>query len=256
VASAEPAVEGRTSPKPGPRRAETTDFGVRRARLEKRAGGFFLPLLLCLGLAGTSFAQSEAPPPPSAPGKFDFFVLALSWSPGFCAASENAKAPSQCAAGAGLGFVVHGLWPQFEHGFPGDCAGDARNPSRAVLEKAAGLYPDEGLARYEWRKHGTCTGEAPADYFADVRRARDAIAIPPNFQSPRAAATMSPAAVARAFFDANPRLRPGMMAVACKRDILEEVRICLTRDLRDFRACPEVARAACRASEISVPAPR
>ncbi|HWG04669.1 MAG TPA: ribonuclease T, partial [Beijerinckiaceae bacterium] len=59
----------------------------------------------------------------------------------------------------------------------------------------------------------------------------------------------------RAFFDANPRLRPGMMAVACRRNVLEEVRICLTKDLRGFRGCPEVVRASCRSQQISVPPP-
>jgi ribonuclease T2 len=33
------------------------------------------------------------------------------------------------------------------------------------------------------------------------------------------------------------------------------VRICFSRDLREFRACPEVARQACRSGEIAVPPP-
>jgi ribonuclease T2 len=33
------------------------------------------------------------------------------------------------------------------------------------------------------------------------------------------------------------------------------VRLCLTKDLRDYRACPEVVRRGCRSREISVPAP-
>ena len=46
-----------------------------------------------------------------------------------------------------------------------------------------------------------------------------------------------------------------MMAVSCRRDVFEDVRICLSKDLREFRACPEVVRHGCRASAIAVPAP-
>jgi ribonuclease T2 len=183
---------------------------------------------------------------------FDFYVLALSWSPGFCERVEGDRA--QCEPGKGQGFVVHGLWPQYEQGFPSDCAGP-RSPSRIALERAAGLFPDERLARYEWRKHGTCSGKSPSDYFADVSRARESVTIPQLFVKPTRDQTVTPIDVERAFYDANPRLRPGMMAVSCKRDVLEGVRICLSKDLRDFRACPDVVRHGCRQRELSAPAP-
>lgn len=186
------------------------------------------------------------------PGDFDFYVLALSWSPGFCDTAGADRGYAQCAAGADLGFVVHGLWPQYWHGFPEDCSGFG-SPSAIALQTAKGLYPDEGLARFEWRKHGTCSGKSPIDYFADVRKARAAIAIPPRFGDAKRAQTMAPLDVARAFIAANPRLRPGMLAVECYRGELEEVRICLSKDVRDFVACPKVARRSCRSQEISVP---
>ena len=93
--------------------------------------------------------------------------------PAFARRRRAARARGQCDPGANLGFVVHGLWPQYEHGYPSDCGPAARFPSRIALETAQGLYPSEGLARHEWRKHGTCSGKSPTDYFADVRRARD-----------------------------------------------------------------------------------
>jgi len=187
----------------------------------------------------------------SRPGDFDFYVLSLSWSPGFCA--TDSKSRSQCAAGANLGFVVHGLWPQYDHGFPSDCGPAGRYPSRAAVQSVDGLYPDEGLARYEWRKHGTCSGKSPTDYFADVRRAHDAIVIPKPFQEAKEQQSWVPIDIERAFIAANPRLRPGMLAVACRAGVLEEVRFCFSKDLREFQACPEVVRADCRGSNISVP---
>jgi ribonuclease T2 len=185
-------------------------------------------------------------------GNFDFYVLALSWSPGFCDSVGGSH--DQCEPGKGLGFVVHGLWPQFERGFPSDCDGP-RAPSRIALEKAIGVFPDERLARYEWRKHGTCSGRSPSDYFADVVRAREAVTIPSLFVKPTRDQTFTPIDIERAFYDANPRLRPGMMAVSCRRNVFEEVRVCLSKDLREFRACPEVAQRGCRQREIAVPAP-
>jgi hypothetical protein len=69
----------------------------------------------------------------STPGDFNFYVLSLSWSSGFCATPAGARARGQCNAGADLGFVVHGLWPQYEHGYPSDCGPAARFPSRMAL---------------------------------------------------------------------------------------------------------------------------
>jgi ribonuclease T2 len=204
-----------------------------------------------------SAAPSAAPASPSrvgpmANGDFDFYVLALSWSAGFCELSGGGK--SQCEPGSNLGFVVHGLWPQYEHGYPSNC-GYAPAPSRMALDRAKGVYPDEGLARYEWRKHGSCTGLSPGDYFDSVARARASVVIPESFVKLPSDENLATMDIERAFLDANARLRPGMLSVGCQRGVLEEVRICLTKDLRDFRACPEVARRGCRSREIRVPAP-
>ena len=192
----------------------------------------------------------------TAPGNFDFYVLSLSWSPGFCSAGGAGKAPQQCAAGSGLGFVVHGLWPQFTHGFPSDCGPAGRFPSRQALDTVQGIYPDQGLARYEWRKHGTCSGKSPTDYFADVRRARESIGIPASFEAPHDDQTWAPMDVARAFAAANRGLRPDAMSVTCRQATLEEVRICLSKDLRGYVTCPEVARASCRTRQMNVPGVR
>jgi ribonuclease T2 len=193
--------------------------------------------------SGGGFARAGTTP---ASGAFDFYVLSLSWSPAFCQTPAAEHASTQCEPGARLGFVVHGLWPQNQHGYPSNCDSAAGVPSRMALQSVHGLYPDEGLARHEWRMHGTCTGKSPTDYFADVRRARDSITIPQPFQAPDSDARWTPIDVARAFMTANRGLRLDSMAVTCRRDAIEEVRICFSKDLRGFVSCPEVARASCR----------
>jgi ribonuclease T2 len=218
-------------------------------------------LAFCLtalaSLAGDAAAQGRNERG-GVPGEFDFYVLALSWSPGFCELEGDGRGRDreQCAPGARLGFVVHGLWPQNERGYPTECGPAGRTPSRIALEQAAGLFPSEGLARHEWRRHGTCSGSSPSDYFADVRRARDKIVIPPALQKSERDQNWTAIDLERAFVAANPGLRTDMMSVACRRGVLQEVRICFSKDLRGFRTCEEVDRSGCRTREITVNAIR
>jgi ribonuclease T2 len=200
-----------------------------------------------------SSSPIAAPAPAGAapPGNFDFYLLTLSWSPGFCDTGGASKSPDQCSVGSNLGFVVHGLWPQFQHGYPSDC--DPGLPvSRIALQQTHGVFPNEGLARYEWRKHGSCTGLSADAFFASVKRARESIAIPAAFNAPREQQSFAPLEIQRAFATANPGLRPEAMAIGCTRGELEDVRLCLSKDLRQFVNCPEVARATCRSQSIAV----
>jgi len=121
-----------------------------------------------------------------------------------------------------------------------------------ALDAAKGLFPSEGLARYEWRKHGSCSGRSPQDYFADVRAALDFVTIPPEFERLKQEEDVAPAEILRSFGKANPRLRAGMASVTCAKGYLQEVRVCLSKDLREFRPCPEVTRNSCRAPSIKV----
>jgi ribonuclease T2 len=188
-----------------------------------------------------------------AAGEFDFYVLSLSWSSGFCEVEGDSKSRDQCARGTGLGFVVHGLWPQNEKGYPTECGPAGRTPSRAAMDIAKDIFPAEQLARHEWRKHGTCTGSSPTDYFRDTKTARDKITVPKEFLKPDKESRWSPVDIERAFTAANPGLRADMLAVSCRKGVLNEVRVCLSKDLRGFRSCGEVDRSGCRTREITVP---
>ncbi|MDF2812779.1 MAG: ribonuclease [Microvirga sp.] len=186
-------------------------------------------------------------------GEFDFYVLALSWSPGFCEVSSTAPSDRQCLNGSGLGFVTHGLWPQSDAGYPSFCEPSGRFAPRAVLEEFGDLFPSPNLARYQWRKHGTCTGESPSGYFRLVKQARERVHIPDRLATVATGSRVMPIEIERAFADVNPGLRPEMMSISCGRRVFQEIRICLDRDLRSFRQCPEVDRDGCRAGQIAVP---
>jgi ribonuclease T2 len=216
----------------------------------RRFAGLLAGFGALFGLLGDATAQERG----GRPGDFDFFVLALSWSPAFCESTGASRGSAQCDPGRRLGFVVHGLWPQHERGYPSQC--DSRNAPRYVIDETADIFPDAGLARHQWRKHGTCSGLDPSSYFRAVRRARDLVKVPEPLQSPSRDGQTTGANVERAFAEVNPGLRPDMMAVTCRRGELREVRVCLEKDLSGFRRCPEVDAEACRFGPIRVTAPR
>lgn len=183
---------------------------------------------------------------------FDFYVLSLSWSPSYCEAEGEQANGQQCRAGRPYAFVVHGLWPQYERGYPQDCQ---TNNSDVSSDKLRGLYdlmPSAGLIRHQWRKHGTCSGLSQDDYFKVLRAARQKVEIPAEFKRLDAYRTLAPGQAERAFLQSNPAMRADGIAVACDRRYLQEVRICMTKDL-DFRACPEIERRACRLDKVVMP---
>ena len=196
--------------------------------------------------------------PQNRPGHFDFYVLALSWSPSYCAASaERAphRAPDQQCGGRPFAFVVHGLWPQYDKGFPSFCQVPAPRLYRGIVDANLDLMPSPRLIFHEWDRHGTCSGLGAAAYFETVRKARAAVMIPPEYTTLERPMMVSPGDVGAAFAKVNPGLPRGGFAVACDSKWLSEVRICLNKDL-SFRDCPELTRRACRRDRVAMPAVR
>lgn len=177
-------------------------------------------------------------------GEFDYYVLALSWSPSWCRVTGDARDAEQCDAGRKVDFVVHGLWPQYERGWPQNCRTPERDPSRRESQAMGDVMGSGGLAWYQWQKHGRCSGLSAAGYYGAIRQAADLIAIPQVFDDLARDITLPPAVVEDAFIDANPDLTRDGITVTCRAEALAEVRICLTRDLEP-RACAPDARRDC-----------
>ena len=189
------------------------------------------------------------------PGHFDFYVLSLSWSPSFCAAAVERdferRPPLQCS-GRPYSFVVHGLWPQYEKGFPEYCQVPARRLNRNIVSSMLDLMPAPRLIFNEWDRHGTCSGLSPNAYFETVRKARALVKIPEAYIALSAPLTVTPDEVEEAFVKANPGLTPDAIAVTCDSRRLSEVRICLGKDFQ-FRACPGIDARACRREQVVMP---
>ncbi|MCK0209320.1 ribonuclease T2 [Starkeya koreensis] len=186
------------------------------------------------------------------PGRFDHYVLALSWSPSYCEAMGERAEPAQCATARPFAFVVHGLWPQYARGWPESCLSPAPYVPEPVLRSMLDVMPSRRLVLHEWRTHGTCATPDPAAYFDKVRRAYEGVTIPDAFRRLDAYRMVSPGEVEAAFRAANPGLGADMIAVDCDGRRLKEVRICLDRSL-GFASCPEVDRRACRAERVVMP---
>ncbi|MGE3147828.1 MAG: ribonuclease T [Pseudorhodoplanes sp.] len=189
------------------------------------------------------------------PGQFDFYVLALSWSPSFCeAASERApnRKPSEQCSARPYSFIVHGLWPQYEKGFPEFCQVPAPRLNRGIVSAMLDLMPSPRLIFNEWDKHGTCTGLHPRAYFENVRKARAVMKIPAEYLELNEPLNVAPAAVEEAFIKANPGLKPEAITITCDSRRLSEVRVCMGKDFR-FRDCGDNNRRSCRRDSVVMP---
>src|ERR1700761_5305890 len=224
----------------------------RRSKLFIRFGHLLFVAMLSIAATVNASAQDRRQ---NAPGDFDFYVLSLSWSPSFCEEAaergNSGRSQAQCG-GRPFSFVVHGLWPQYEHGFPEYCDRSAEWLERNIMTSMLDVMPAPGLIFNEWKKHGTCSGLGARGYFEAIRKARATIKIPPEYLQLSDEKMVSPAQIEDAFVKVNPGLKTEDMQVTCNRTRLSEVRICLAKDLQ-FRACSEADRGSCRRDQVSMP---
>lgn len=221
-----------------------------------------LALLLVLPLSGCPKSQPlDAPPqqqdPDDAPslgpgqsGSFDYYVLALSWSPQFCNSRKFSPSDPQCGDGRRYGFIVHGLWPQYEKGYPESCSTSFQLAPQTV-EKVLPMMPSPKLIEHEWQKHGTCSGLSAEQYFSQVESVFAGLVIPEPYRQPTAPVVTSLGELKQRFLEANPRLVPDSITAQCSGAYLREVRICLRKDLSPM-PCSTFVRDACRAPALQL----
>lgn len=210
---------------------------------------------VCLMLAAMAAPAAPARAEGERAGVFDYYIAAFTWTPAWCAAEGDARQDARCATGAGFGWSLHGLWPQYERGWPSFCRTVERDPTRAETAAAGRLYGSSGLAWHQWRKHGRCTGLSARDYYLLSARAADRVRVP---RMPGAGARdrrVAAAEVEAAFLAVNPGMTADMVTVTCRDGAIYEVRVCLTRDLAP-RRCGADAIRDCRLPAARLDAPR
>jgi len=188
-------------------------------------------ILTCVLLSPASAAAKK-----KKPARFDYYLLVLSYAPDFCDQAGGHKDPRECGPGRRLDFIVHGLWPQGETGRgPEDCG--ASPVSKAIIQQTLPYIPVDSLIQHEWTAHGSCSGMSAGDYFAALRKARDAIKLPPDLTQPAQRLQLSPAQIEAKLAAANPGFPATAFRATCYRNAeLQEIRICLNKDLSP-RAC-------------------
>lgn len=99
-----------------------------------------------------------------------------------------------------------------------------------------------GSAFYQWKKHGRCSGLSAADYFATARQAFGKVVLPDVFAELRKSVKLPAAVVEAAFLEANPQMRADQITITCADGRIDEVRICLDKDLNPRRCGADVIR--------------
>jgi ribonuclease T2 len=203
-------------------------------------------LCVCSGVQAKSKHGGHHPPTNQA-GKFDYYVMSLSWSPTFC---ETHQTNPQCDKH--LGFVLHGLWPQYQAGgYPQHCAtseqltDDARNLGLNV-------FPTEQLMVHEWQTHGTCSGASAVDYFKAAQSAHESIKVPSQLEPGTHKKNMTGQQISKLVRDANPGVTAKSIALICASKELAEVRICLSKELAP-RPCGSKVSSSCGTAAVKVP---
>jgi ribonuclease T2 len=209
-------------------------------RLRKLALTLTTLVIIVLAIATSARAQQKGEP-----GKFDFYLMNLSWSPEFC--SIHGTSP-ECKARPG--FILHGLWTQNNDGtYPVFCS---EEPAPANLAQNLDVTPDLSLLKHEWDKHGTCSGVGPQRFFAMEHQAFHSLKIPPQIEHIDHEISMTPDNILGLFAAANPGFPTGSILLSCGRNYLTAIEACFSKDLKPI-ACQGLRT--CHANSVKITPP-
>ena len=123
-----------------------------------------------------------------------------------------------------------------------------------TIDRMLDIMPSRQLVIQEYKKHGVCSGLDPREYFNAARDVYRSIHIPEEFQDLSKTRSISPEDVRHAFLDANKQLSDDMIQVVCSRRLLQEVRVCFSKDLAP-RPCSqrEQTRRLCNDDVVLMP---
>ena len=210
----------------------------------------FLIVLTCLFTERAAWSAER-----NKAGEFDYYVLVLTWMPSYCRGEGRSRKDGQCDTSKPHAFLLHGLWPQYEKGWPENCPIGKRPwvPAK-LIEEMRDVMPSKNLIIHEYRVHGTCSGLEPAQYFGVARQLYERVSVPLRFLANDADRLASPDEIEREFLAANPWIEPDMISVTCRRANLLDIRVCFGRDLFP-RSCGvnEDQKRLCPAGKITVP---
>jgi len=211
-----------------------------------RRAAFAVAVTACFSM-GLSLPMGRHRPPGDTPqGQFDYYVLALSWAPNYCASHPNDHS-NECRAGQQANFVLHGLWPQANAGSSPVRCEPAQPVAKATVRHMLEYYASRGLIQHEWQQHGVCSGVPAGDYFQQVEQAMNAVKVPDQYRNLDHSQVFSVRDIEQSFAQAN-NAPPDSFRVSCHAGELVNVEACFTKDLH-YQACTGNVRE-CRSSQV------
>jgi ribonuclease T2 len=192
-----------------------------------------LALLASLVVPSAASSRHKSYSQASAPGEFDYYLLALSWAPNFCATHPGNA--NECGSGRHRAFVVHGLWPQGERGRLDQPCQHGSPVAQDVVQYALNFYPDAGLVQHEWQCHGRYSGLSARDYFTAVGRAFQSLHVPSDLAALPTDTQENSVNLIHEFEQSNSAPQ-GSFVSSCHAGELVAVEACFTKDLK-LRSC-------------------
>jgi ribonuclease T2 len=200
----------------------------------------FLLVLIFVLTAGASAARKHKKSgDQKGGGKFDYYLLSLSWAPNYCAGHPSDHS-SECKIGGHVAFVLHGLWPQSNGGAPPMACAPARPVAASVVNHMLQYMPSRGLIQHEWEKHGTCSGLSSSDYFNKVEEAFKSVQVPDQYKHLDHSQKFELKDLEQGFADAN-RAPADAFRVSCHNQELVALEVCLSKDLK-YQSCTKSVR--------------
>ncbi len=181
-------------------------------------------------------------------GNFDYYLLALSWGPNYCAGHPSDHS-SECKIGGHTAFVLHGLWPQANNGAPPMSCTTASPVASDTVDHMLNYMPSRGLIQHEWQKHGTCTGLAAQDYFAQVEQAYKNVHVPEQYPGLEHEQQFNVSDLEKSFAEAN-HAPPEAFHVSCHAGALVSLEVCVDKNLQ-YQSCTQSVRE-CPANQVDM----
>jgi len=213
---------------------------------------------LLAGLMALGLTQPASAGMGDRAGDFDYYALVLSWSPSFCLSGGGShEGEAQCSTVRPYAFVLHGLWPQFDKGWPESCAtgNDPTSVPPDLAKSMLDVMPSEKLVQHEFEKHGTCSGLDMGAYLLMARRLFTSINVPPRYVNLASQLQVPLNQFRNDLLSANRQFSPAMLSVNCdKNGRLVEVHFCYSKEGQPQNCGRnEVQAKECRQDVISMP---
>ena len=184
---------------------------------------------------------------------FNYYVLSLYWLPTLCIELPEAD---ECAGPDRHGVIVRGLRPVLDWNSPTSCGGGDLI-SDSLVSSLKDLMASRRVVEREWKEHGSCSGESPERFFALLRQAYDSVNLP-DLNDSGADMVQTIHQVTKAFTNRDPGLPAQAISLTCSGNPtrLQEVRICLAKNLASNYCTGETIRSSCATLNIQIPALR